>query len=109
LFLLILLPQVILPPLSGLNQVISLPEQNLADLDLAAFEAVYDACFPVYTQPSGYNFPDLPAKFVPASGQKILQQHFLQGETDYRKNNDLTSNHPICVYKFSLSVQTSDG
>jgi hypothetical protein len=109
LLLIILLPQLLFLPLSGLDIISDLPDQDLSQSDLSRFEAAYDACFPVYTQPAGVFFPELPAKFVHAGEQKILEQHFLRSKMDYRKNNDITANHPISVYKFSLSVQTSDG
>jgi|GEM_PF-6889505 len=62
-----------------------------------------------FTPPVDTYSPQLPIKFIPAEAQKILYQNHWLCEFNYNKNNDLFLNHPITIYKISLSVHTSDG
>lgn len=63
----------------------------------------------IFTAPVSMSGPLLPIKFIAAHTQKILEQNLWLCEVKYTENNDLSLNHPIIIYKISLSVHTSDG
>lgn len=62
-----------------------------------------------YIQPVKTTNTPLPVIYIGFIKQSHHQQQLWQNEFSYDRHNDLTLNHPISIYKISLSAQTSDG
>ncbi len=74
---------------------------------IADYTAIFSAPFvqPVKTAPA-----PMQAHYLGAiTGKIAAQQRIWQCEQDYSEHHDIYSNHPIKVYKVSLSAQTADG
>jgi hypothetical protein len=62
-----------------------------------------------FTPPEKISMPLFPVIFVRTAVQSVAQQRISQSKISYNDNNDLFDNHPITIYKISLSAHTSDG